>query len=79
MSSKKTRRSAEGSTRRTLLRNLALALGGVAALPLLSRLLQRSSKTDPRSLNLPGEGSIFQPRRDARLEEWERQHHNPLQ
>ena len=29
---------------------------------------------DPISHDLPGEGSIFQPRRDQRLEEWLKKH-----
>ena len=60
--------------RRTVLKSLALALGGVATLPLLSRLLTKKPLHDP---TLPGEGSIFQPRRDANLEAWERTHGRP--
>ena len=61
----------EQLSRRTVLKSLGLALGGVATLPLLSRLFTRKPLHDP---TLPGEGSIFQPRRDARLEEWESTH-----
>ena len=61
-------------SRRTVLKSLALAAGGVAALPLFSRLFSRKP---PHDTTLPGEGSIFQPRRDARLAEWERTHGRP--
>ena len=57
-------------TRRKALGTLALALGGLASLPLLSGLLRRSRKLDPRLQDLPGEDSIFQPRRDANLKAW---------
>ena len=58
-------------SRRTLLQGMALALGGIASASLLSRLLRRPRRGAGPS-DLPGEGSIFQPRHDARLEEWER-------
>ena len=60
-------------SRRTLLRGMALAMGGIASASLLSRLLRRP-RQGPGPSDLPGDGSIFQPRRDARLEEWEREH-----
>ena len=57
-------------SRRRVLGSLAMAVGGLATLPFLSHLLRRSSRPDPRLMDLPGEGSIFQPRNDARLQEW---------
>ena len=57
-------------SRRRVLSTMAMAVGGLASLPLLSHLLRRSPRPDPRLMNLPGEGSIFQPRNDARLQEW---------
>ena len=61
-------------SRRNVLGTLAMAVGGLAALPLLSHLLRRPGRPDPRLMDLPGEGSIFQPRNDARLQEWLRRH-----
>ena len=61
-------------TRRRLLGALALGLGGIASLQIVPHLFDPASRRKPRDTSLPGEGSIFQPRRDARLEEWERTH-----
>lgn len=60
-------------SRRRVLGTMALAVGSLASLPLLSHLLRRPGRPDPRLMDLPGEGSIFQPRNDARLQEWLRQ------
>ena len=60
-------------SRRRVLGTMAVAVGGLASLPLLSHLLRRPARPDPRQMDLPGEGSIFQPRNDARLQEWLRQ------
>ena len=61
-------------SRRNVLGTMAVAVGSLASLPLLSHLLRRPTRpTDPRFMDLPGEGSIFQPRNDARLQEWLRQ------
>ena len=60
-------------SRRRVLGTMAMAVGGLASMPLLSHLLRRSPRPDPRQMDLPGEGSIFQPRNDARLQEWLRQ------
>jgi hypothetical protein len=64
-------------TRRGFLGALALALAGVGYVFALTRFLPASPKRPPHDQPLPGAGSIFQPRRDARLEEWERQHQKP--
>ncbi len=59
----------EGLSRRDALGRIAVTLGvaaGLAALPM--RLLRGSRR--PEASPLPGEGSIFQPRQDARLREW---------
>lgn len=61
-------------SRRSVLGTVAMAVGGLAALPLLSHFTRRPRRPDPRLMDLPGEGSIFQPRNDARLQEWLRRH-----
>ena len=61
-------------SRRRVMGTLAMAVGGLATLPLLSHLLRRPARPDPRFMDLPGEGSIFQPRNDERLQEWLRRH-----
>ena len=57
-------------SRRRVLGTMAVAVGSLASLPLLSHLLRRSPRPNPLLMDLPGEGSIFQPRNDARLQEW---------
>jgi hypothetical protein len=69
--------SGNGPNRRKLLGTLALVLGGIALVALLAKLLVRRTPNRPAAHDLPGDGSIFQPRRDARLEEWERRHGKP--
>ena len=66
--------SDQGRDRRRVLQGLGFALGGVFVASALSHFFRRPTQRRPRPLDLPGEGSIFQPRRDARLEEWERRH-----
>ena len=61
-------------SRRDVLSSLAVGVGFLASVTLLGRLLSKGRRADPRGAPLPEEGSIFQPRRDARLEEWERTH-----
>lgn len=62
----------KGHSRRHFLATLVLGLGALTFLASISRFLGRRRPT-PLVSELPGEGSIFQPRRDARLEAWERQ------
>ena len=62
-------------SRRSFLKRLSVGAVGAFALGLpLSSLLARRSKEDPLVTDLPGEGSIFQPRQDQRLGEWLRKH-----
>ncbi|MQG73364.1 MAG: hypothetical protein FI680_01185 [SAR202 cluster bacterium] len=56
--------------RRQFLGTLAITLAGISSLPLLSRLRGRTSKKTLDRLGLPGKGSIFEPKNDARLQEW---------
>ncbi|MSQ11921.1 MAG: hypothetical protein EXR48_04425 [Dehalococcoidia bacterium] len=67
-------RAARLLNRREILAAAAMGIGALASLTLVGRLLRRERRSDAASVPLPGEGSIFQPRRDARLEEWERTH-----
>jgi hypothetical protein len=60
-------------SRRTMLKSLALAAGGLAALPVLARIRSKKPRTESP---LPGEGSIFQPRHDARFKDWVQTHPN---
>lgn len=61
-------------SRRQFLKWAALGLAGAAALSASITSLFSESSRKPVSTDLPGEGSIFQPRQDARLEEWLRKH-----
>jgi hypothetical protein len=67
-------------SRRDVLKVAAVGVGLLAGVSILGKLTGLGKlaggpgKADPRSVPLPGEGSIFQPRRDARLEAWEREH-----
>ncbi|MEX2599755.1 MAG: twin-arginine translocation signal domain-containing protein [Dehalococcoidia bacterium] len=55
------------SSRRTFLKQLAVVGAAITALPLLRNPFARASES-PRNIpaDLPGEGSIFQPRNDNR-------------
>jgi hypothetical protein len=57
-----------GTTRRGFLKRVALVGAAASALGLLSRRPFRGSKSGDRSIpaNVPGLGSIFQPRNDGR-------------
>ena len=63
-----------GISRRDLLSGAAIGAGFLASISLLGKFRPGAKRADPHTMPLPGEGSIFQPRRDARLEEWEREH-----
>ncbi|MSQ40482.1 MAG: hypothetical protein EXR55_02240 [Dehalococcoidia bacterium] len=64
--------------RRGFLKLLSLgALNGLSMGWLPARWIGGRPKQDPLSMNLPGEGSIFAPRKDQRLEEWQRRHGQP--
>ena len=60
--------SARRTTRRALLKGAALAGAAASALGLLGKRPFRGSRTGDKSVpaGLPGAGSIFQPRGDAR-------------
>lgn len=59
-------------SRREVLSTAAMGAGFLASIAVLGRFISHSKQPSPRVTPLPGEGSIFQPRRDARLQEWER-------
>jgi hypothetical protein len=58
--------------RRGLLVMLGAGLAGVAGLFLWTRWRSNPGRPDPLHMNLPGEGSIFEPRRDAVYEAYQR-------
>ena len=66
----------EGMRRRRFLGSVTASIGSVMALPLLLGLKSRLWVSNPRRMDLPGDGSIFQPRNDFRLEEWKRRNKN---
>ena len=61
--------------RRSTLKLMSLALGGIFAIPLALSPLRKLRGRPTKLPDLPGEGSIFQPRRDDRLIRWEQQNH----
>lgn len=61
-------------TRRDLLGFVAMGAGFLAATTVLGRLLSGSRRKTVENTPLPGEDSIFEPRRDARLSTWEQRH-----
>lgn len=63
-----------GLTKRDLLGFMAMGVGFLAASTVLGKLMAGSRRNAVEETPLPGEGSIFQPRRDARLAEWEQRH-----
>ncbi|GEM_PF-4305240 len=64
--------------RRGFLKLLSLgALNGLSMGWLPARLIGGSPRQDPLSTDLPGEGSIFAPRKDQRFAAWQRKHRQP--
>ena len=56
--------------RRSFLKLAALGAIGLAAVSIFRGTGSKKSLSKIRSMPLPGNGSIFEPRHDARLESW---------
>jgi hypothetical protein len=68
-------REGDPQGRRGFLKLLSLkALNGLSSSLLPTRWIGKSPQQNPHTTDLPGEGSIFAPRKDQRLEEWQRRH-----
>ena len=61
--------------RRNTLKFMTLALAGIFLIPFIMSPLKKLRGKKSRLPDLPGEESIFQPRRDERLIRWEQQNH----
>ncbi len=75
MPDKENKNGFEKLDRRSTLKLMSLVLGGIFAIPLALSPLRKLRRRPTKLSDLPGEGSIFQPKRDDRLIQWEKQNH----
>ena len=71
MADKKNTGESSSINRRVALKLMTLALGGMITIPLILSPLRKLTTKQAKLPKLPGEGSIFQPKRDLRLDRWE--------
>lgn len=69
-SDRKSQSGQSGINRREVLGRGAVVLGLAAALALPFKLFGGFSRNNASGLDLPGDGSIFQPRKDANLKKY---------